>query len=92
MEALLTQLQNQEALAWFPGIWQWPHRAATSVPVMAGDSGNAAPHRRNTNRKLLELALASNLAVYDTTYLMLAMAQRKLRLAAEQAGLEVIAP
>ncbi len=52
------------------------------------------------NQKLLELALQHNLAVYDASYLSLAIARglsiatgdRKLRTASESVGLAIIAP
>jgi len=52
------------------------------------------------DRQLLDLSLANNLAVYDASYLSLAMERRltiatldgKLQRAAERAGLDIVAP
>lgn len=112
-EALLTQLQNQEALAWVPGIWQHEVLNGLGKGITRGrierkkafllwQEIRELPLRIveiPIDQKLLELALASNLAVYDAIYLTLAMthhlaiatADGKLRLAAEQAGLDIIA-
>jgi predicted nucleic acid-binding protein len=86
-EALLTQLQNQEALAWVPGIWQHEVLNGLGKGITRGrierkkafllwQEIRELPLRIveiPIDQKLLELALASNLAVYDAIYLTLAM-------------------
>jgi len=113
-EALLTTLQNQEATAWVPGIW--PHEILNGLGkgVTRGRVERqkaflfwqelrelpihivAVP----VDDKLLELALQYNLAVYDASYLSLAVERGlplatvdgKLKTASESVGLEIITP
>lgn len=84
-ESLLTLLQNQEALAWVPGIWQHEVLNGLGKGITRGrvDRKRAfllwqeireLPLRIveiPIDRKLLELALEHNLAVYDACYLSL---------------------
>lgn len=113
-ESLLTLLQNEEALAWVPGIWQYELLNGLGKGITRGrvDRQRAfllwqeiqeLPLRIveiPIDRKLLELALAYNLAVYDASYLSLAMEHHlalatvdgKLQPAARLAGLDIIAP
>jgi predicted nucleic acid-binding protein len=113
-ESLLTLLQNQEAIAWVPGIWLYELLNGLGKGVTRGrverqrafslwEEIHELPLRIvevPIDRKLLELSLANNLAVYDASYLSLAIEHRltiatvdgKLQRAAERAGLEVIAP
>jgi predicted nucleic acid-binding protein len=113
-ESLLTLLQNQEALAWVPGIWQHEVLNGLGKGITRGrvDRQRAfllwqeireLPLRIveiPIDRKLLELALEHNLAVYHACYLSLGMTHRlaiatldgKLQLATKKAGLDIIAP
>jgi len=112
-ETLLTELQNQEALAWVPGIWQHELLNGLGKGVTRGrverqrafllwQEIRELPLRIveiPIDRKLLELALEHNLAVYDASYLSLAMVHQlaiatvdgKLQAAAKKAGLDIIA-
>lgn len=86
-EALLTLLQNQEALAWVPGIWQHEllnglgkgitrARVERQRAFLLWREILELPLRITEipiDQKLSELALANNLAVYDASYLSLAM-------------------
>jgi predicted nucleic acid-binding protein len=113
-ELLLTELQNQEALAWVPGIWQHELLNGLGKGITRGrvERQRAFLLWREIrelplriveipiDQKLLELALEHNLAVYDASYLRLAIARqlaiaavdRKLQAAARKAGLDIIAP
>lgn len=86
-ESLLTLLQNQEAMAWVPGIWQHEVLNGLGKGITRGrverlkafllwQEIRELPLRIEEipiDLKLLELALANNLAVYDASYLSLAM-------------------
>jgi predicted nucleic acid-binding protein len=89
-ESLLTALQNQEALAWVPAIWQHEVLNGLGKGVTRGrlerqrafllwQEVQELPLRVvqiPIDPTLLELALEHNLAVYDASYLSLAMAHR----------------
>ena len=89
-ESLLTLLQNQEGMAWVPGIWQHEvlngigkgitrGRVERQKAFLLWQAIRELPLRIVEIRidlKLLELALANNLAVYDASYLCLAMEHR----------------
>lgn len=113
-ERLLTALQNQEALAWVPEIWQHELLNGLGKGITRGRLEREKaflllqeirelplrPVRVPIDQKLLELALAHNLAVYDAIYLSLAMTHRlaiatvdgKLQQAARSVGLTAISP
>jgi len=113
-ESLLTALQNQDALAWVPAIWQHEVLNGLGKGVTRGrlerqkafllwQEVRELPLRIvqiPIDRTLLELALEHNLAVYDASYLSLAMAHRlpiatvdrELQAAAGKTGLDIIAP
>jgi len=113
-EAVLTQLQDQKDTAWVPGIW--PHemlnglgkgiargRIERQKGFLFWQEIQALPIRVveiPVNETLLELALKHNLAVYDASYLSLAMKRGlsiatgdgKLTTAAQNVGLGIINP
>jgi predicted nucleic acid-binding protein len=113
-DAILTQLETQQATAWVPAIW--PHdvlnalgkgvtrgRVERQKAFLFWQEIRTLPIRVvdvAANQKLLELALQHDLAVYDASYLSLAIARglsiatgdRKLRTASETVGLAIIAP
>lgn len=89
-EVILTTLQNQEGVAWVPGIW--PHEVLNGLGkgVTRGrverqkaflfwqEIRELSIHIVDipVNEELLELALQHNLAVYDASYLSLMQARR----------------
>jgi predicted nucleic acid-binding protein len=103
-DAVLTQLQNQQDVAWVPGIW--PHellnglgkgitrkRIERQKALLLWQEIRALPIRiadTPVDEKLLELALQHNLAVYDACYLSLAVA-RGLPIATGDAKLQTAA-
>jgi predicted nucleic acid-binding protein len=113
-DSLLTALQDQKAVAWAPGIWRLEVLNGLGKGVARGRSGRdkaflfwremrALPIRIvevPPDEQLLELALEHNLAVYDASYLSLALARKlplatvdgKLQQAAQLCGLGVIRP
>lgn len=100
-ESLLTTLQNQEALAWVPGIWRYEMLNGLGKGVIRGRLKRAKafllwqeiqilPIRTvdmPVDEKLLELALKHNLSVYDASYLSLTQI-RKLPLATADGKLQ----
>jgi predicted nucleic acid-binding protein len=84
-ESLLTALQNQQAVAWVPGIWRYEmlnglgkgvtrQRLNRNKAFLLWQEIQALPIRvgeLRVDEKLLELALQYNLAVYDACYLSL---------------------
>lgn len=113
-ESLLTELQNQQSMAWVPSIWLHEVLNGLGKGVSRGrltrdkalgfwQEIRALPiHVVDSpiDERLLDLALRSNLAVYDASYLSLAQSRRlplatvdgKLQQAAQDSGLEVIRP
>jgi predicted nucleic acid-binding protein len=113
-EAVLTALQNQKAVAWAPGLWPLEILNGLGKGVTRGrverqkafslwQEIRALPVRIvevPADEKLLELALEHNLALYDASYLSLAMARKlaiatgdgKLQQAAQRCGLAIIRP
>lgn len=113
-EAVLTQLQNQKDTAWVPGIW--PHemlnglgkgitrgRIERQKGFLFWQEIRALPIRVveiPVNEALLDLALKHNLAVYDASYLSLAVnrglslatVDGKLATAVQSVGLGTIYP
>jgi predicted nucleic acid-binding protein len=113
-ESVLTQLQDQKDTALVPGIW--PHELLNGLgkgitrgrierpkAFMLWQEIRALPVRVveiPVDEKLLELALQHNLAVYDASYLSLAMMRRlsiatgdgKLQTAAQSIGIGIIRP
>jgi len=113
-ETLLTALQNREGTAWVPGVW--PHELLNGLGkgVTRGrvDRARALLLWREirelpirivdipVDEYLLELALLHNLAVYDASYLSLAIVRSlpiatgdaKLQKASESAGIAIIMP
>ena len=113
-EAVLTQLQDQRDTAWVPGIW--PHeilnglgkgiargRIERQKGFLLWQEIQALPIRVveiPVDETLLELALKHNLAVYDASYLSLAVTRNlsiatgdgKLVTAAQSVGLGIIHP
>jgi predicted nucleic acid-binding protein len=89
-EVILTTLQNQEGVAWVPGIW--PHEVLNGLGK--GVTRGRVERQKAflfwqeirelpihivdipVNEELLELALQHNLAVYDASYLSLMQARR----------------
>ena len=113
-DALLTRLQNQNDTAWVPAIWP-PEllngldkgitrgRIERQRALLLWQETCALPIRIidvPINETLLELALQHNLAVYDASYLSLAVMRSlpiatgdgKLQTAARNAGLGIIQP
>jgi predicted nucleic acid-binding protein len=100
-ESLLTTLQNQEALAWVPGIWRYEMLNGLGKGVIRGRLERAKafllwqeiqilPIRTvdmPVDEKPLELALKHNLSVYDASYLSLTQI-RKLPLATADGKLQ----
>jgi predicted nucleic acid-binding protein len=113
-EAVLTALQNQETIAWVPGIWPSEILNGLGKAVTRGriDRQKAFHFWREirelpveivdspVDENLLELALEHNLAVYDASYLSLALSRKlafatgdgKLQRAAAGRGIDVIKP
>lgn len=113
-EAMLTLLQNQEWTAFVPGIFRYEMLNGLGKGVARGrlNRDKAAllwqeiqelPVRTvevAVDEKLLDLALLHNLAIYDATYLSLAVARRlslatadgKLQTAAHNLGILVLRP
>lgn len=113
-ESVLTQLQNQKYAAFVPGIWSHELLNGLGKGVTRGrverqkafllwQEIRALPiHIIDVpvDEKLLELALQHNLAVYDASYLSLAVARGlpiasgdgKLQTAAQSVGLGIIQP
>jgi predicted nucleic acid-binding protein len=111
-EAVLTQIQNQTDTAWVPGIWPYEMLNGLGKGISRGRIERqkgfllwreilALPIRVveiPVNEALLELALKHNLAVYDASYLSLAVARNlsiatgdgKLATAAQSVGLEIL--
>ena len=103
-ESLLTLLENQEALAWAPGIWQHELLNGLGKGITRGrlerqkalqlwQEIRELPVRVAEvpiDQELLELALTHNLAVYDASYLSLALA-RHLAIATVDGKLQVAA-
>lgn len=113
-ESILTTLQNQQGTAWVPGIW--PHELLNGLGkgVIRGrverqkafllwqEMRELPIHIVGipVNGELLELALEHDLAVYDASYLSLAIARglpiatgdAKLLRASESLGIEIIKP
>jgi predicted nucleic acid-binding protein len=89
-EALLTALQNQEALAWVPGIWRYEmlnglgkgvvrERLSRSKAFLLWQELLALPiHTVEVpiDERLLELSIRHNLAVYDASYLSLSQSRQ----------------
>jgi predicted nucleic acid-binding protein len=89
-ESALTSLENQEAIAWTPGIWRYEMLIGLGKGVARGrltrykarlfwQEMQALPIHVidvEVNETLLDLALNHNLAVYDACYLSLAQARR----------------
>jgi predicted nucleic acid-binding protein len=89
-ESTLTNLQNQEAVAWVPAIWRHEMlnglgkgvtrtRLTRDKALLFWQEMQALPIRVvdiAVDETLLELALKHNLAVYDASYLSLAQARR----------------
>lgn len=88
-ESILTRLQNQEAVAWVPGIWRYEmlnglgkgvarERLNRGRAFLLWQEIQALPIRTSevlVDEKLLELALRHNLAVYDASYLSVVQAR-----------------
>lgn len=113
-ESTLTMLQNQEGKAWVPGIWPLELLNGLGKGVTRGrikrerafllwqEIRELPIHIVDVpvNEQLLELALQYNLAIYDTSYLSLAVARslpiatgdEKLQNASESAGIKIIKP
>jgi len=113
-ESILTILQNQEGTAWVPAIWLHELLNGLGKGVTRGRVERqrafllwreirALPIRIldvPVDEELLGLALRHDLAVYDASYLSLAVARglpiatgdAKLRKAAESVGIEIIEP
>jgi predicted nucleic acid-binding protein len=113
-DAVLTHLQNQQDSAWVPGIW--PHellnglgkgitrkRIERQKAFLLWQEIRALPIRISeipVDEKLLELALKHNLAVYDASYLSLALTRglpiatgdEKLQTSAQNEGVRIIQP
>lgn len=107
-------LQNQEGKAWVPGIWPLELLNGLGKGVTRGrikrerafllwqEIRELPIHIVDVpvNEQLLELALQYNLAIYDTSYLSLAVARslpiatgdEKLQNASESAGIKIIKP
>jgi predicted nucleic acid-binding protein len=97
---VLTALQNQEAIAWVPGIWRYEVLNGLGKGVTRGRLGRdkallfwreilELPIRTvdvPVDESLLALALLHNLSIYDACYLSLAQ-MRKLPLATSDAKL-----
>lgn len=89
-ESTLTNLQDQEAVAWVPAIWRHEmlnglgkgvtrSRLTRDKALLFWQEIQALPIRVvdiAVDETLLELALKHNLAVYDASYLSLAQARR----------------
>jgi predicted nucleic acid-binding protein len=89
-ESTLTNLQDQEGVAWVPAIWRHEMLNGLGKGVTRGrltrdkallfwQEMQALPIRVveiAVDETLLELALKHNLAVYDASYLSLAQARR----------------
>jgi predicted nucleic acid-binding protein len=89
-ESTLTNLQDQEAVAWVPAIWRHEmlnglgkgvtrSRLTRDKALLFWQEMQALPIRVvdiAVDETLLELALKHNLAVYDASYLSLAQARR----------------
>lgn len=89
-ESTLTNLQDQEAVAWAPAIWRHEmlnglgkgvtrSRLTRDKALLFWQEIQALPIRVvdiAVDETLLELALKHNLAVYDASYLFLAQARR----------------
>ncbi|MGA8026187.1 MAG: type II toxin-antitoxin system VapC family toxin [Bryobacteraceae bacterium] len=113
-ESLLTELQNQKYAAFVPDIWSYEllnglgkgitrGRVELQKAFLLWQEIRALPiHIINTpvDEKLLELALKHDLAVYDASYLSVAMTRNlsiatgdgKLQTAAQSVGLGIIPP
>lgn len=113
-ESVLTQLQNQQDTAWVPGIWSYEilnglgkgiarGRIQRQKAVQLWNEIHQLPIRVldvPVDEKLLDLALQHNLAVYDASYLSLAISRgysiatgdTKLQAAGQNAGLGIISP
>lgn len=113
-DALLTLLENQETMACVPAIWPYEllnglgkgitrKRVERQKAFLLWQEIRELPlHIVEVpiDQKLLELALAHNLAVYDASYLSLAMTRNlaiatvdgKLQRASKNVGLDVIKP
>jgi predicted nucleic acid-binding protein len=103
-DAVLTRLENQQDLAWVPGIWAYEllnglgkgitrKRIEKQKALLLWQEIRALPiHISNVsvNENLLELALKHNLAVCDACYLSLAVA-RGLSIATGDAKLQAAA-
>jgi predicted nucleic acid-binding protein len=86
-ESVLTLLQNQEAMAWVPGIWPYEVLNGLGKGISRGRLDRAKgllfwqaikelPVQVldvQVDQNLLDLALQQNLSVYDASYLGLAM-------------------
>lgn len=103
-EAVLTLLQNQESVAYVPGIFKYEilnglgkgvarGRLDLSKAILLWREIQELPLRTvevAVDETLLDLALAHNLAIYDASYLSLAKA-RSLPLATVDGKLQVAA-
>jgi len=113
-ESILTLLQDQQGTAWVPGIW--PHemlnglgkgvvrgRVERKKAFLFWQEIQQLPVRLvdiPVDEKLLEMALEHHLALYDASYLSLAILRGlpvatgdgKLQQAVERVGLETILP
>jgi predicted nucleic acid-binding protein len=113
-DSVLTALQNQKAVAWVPSIWRLEILNGLGKGVVRGrvDREKAFLFWREmlalpiriadvlADEHLLELALEHNLALYDASYLSLALARKlpvatvdgKLQQAVQLCGLGVMRP
>ena len=113
-ESILTVLQNQEGTAWVPGIWPYELLNGLGKGVTRGRVERekafflwreirALPIRIvevPVDEHLLELALQHNLAIYDASYLSLAIMRNppiatgdaKVQKASSSAGVAIIEP
>jgi len=113
-ESILTLLQDQQGTAWVPGIWPYEMLNGLGKGVVRGrverkkaflfwQEIQQLPVRLvdiPVDEKLLEMALEHHLALYDASYLSLAILRGlpvatgdgKLQQAVERVGLETILP
>jgi len=112
-ESVLTRLQDQSDAAWAPGIWPYEllnglgkgitrGRVERERAALLWREIRALPIRITdilVNETLLELALEHSLAVYDASYLSLAITRGlpvatdgKLQAAAKKVGIGIIRP
>lgn len=111
-DAVLTRIQNQQDFAWVPGIWPLEllnalgkgvarKRIERRKALLLWQEIRALPIRIidvPADEKLLELSLQHNLAVYNASYLSLAIGRRlpiatadgKLQAAAQNTGVGMV--